>query len=283
MGIAQHDQGPTADVRALASQVHPVFMLPPVATSLFGGLLATSFSLPVAAAHATAVFFAVYTAHVKDGYVDFHVRDEDDDHPLTAGGCRVALWGAAAGFAACLLALWLLSGPGAALVAAPMWAIGFLHAPQMDTHPVGATMGYPVGVGLAVVGGNYAQPGPVTAPALGVAGVFVVLLAGVKVIDDATDHEYDRSIDKRTVAVVLGRARARRLAYALVAASLLLAVVLVFVGTFPPSALGAVLAFAAVATLTRDAGPELTTMLLVRGAYVFLALLAAAVWYHPLT
>jgi 1,4-dihydroxy-2-naphthoate octaprenyltransferase len=283
MGIAHHDQGPAADVRALASQVHPVFMLPPVATSLFGGLLGTSFSLPVAAVHATAVFLAVYTAHVKDGYVDFHVRDEDDDHPLTAGGCRVALWGAAAGFATCLFALWVLSGPGAALVAAPMWAIGFLHAPQMDTHPVGATMGYPLGVGLCVLGGNYAQPGPVTAPALGVAGVFVVLLAGVKVIDDATDHDYDRSIEKRTVAVVLGPARARRLAYALVAAGLLLAVALVFGGTFPPSALGAVLAFAGVATLTRDAGPELATMLLVRGAYVFLALLAAAVWYHPLT
>jgi 4-hydroxybenzoate polyprenyltransferase len=283
MAIARHERGPVADLRALGSQVHPVFMLPPVATSLFGGLLAPAFSLSVAAVHATATFFAVYTAHVKDGYVDFHVRDEDDDHPMTGAGCRLALWGAGLGFLACLALLWTLSGPGAAAVAAPMWAIGFLHAPRLDTDPVGATMGYPVGVGLCVVGGNYAQAGAVGATALSVAGVFVVLLAGVKVIDDASDYEYDRGIDKRTVAVALGRARARSLAYGLIATGLAMVVALVAVGPLPPGALAAAAAFATVAALTRTAGPELSTMLLVRGAYVFLALLAAAVWYHPLS
>jgi 4-hydroxybenzoate polyprenyltransferase len=225
----------------------------------------------------------VYTAHVKDGYVDFHVRDEDDDHPITAGGCRVALAGAGVGFTACLGLLWLLGGPWAAAVAAPMWAIGFLHAPQLDTNPVGATMGYPVGVGLCVAGGNYAQAGAVTPTALGVAGIFVVLLAGVKVIDDAADFDYDRTIGKQTVAVVLGRTRARRLAYGLVAAGLLGVVALALAGPFPPSAVVAAGAFAGVATLTRGADPELSTMLLVRGAYVLLALLAAAVWYQPLS
>jgi 1,4-dihydroxy-2-naphthoate octaprenyltransferase len=187
MSIARHGDGSAPALRALGSQVHPVFMLPPVATALFGGLLAPSFSLRVAGVHAAAVFLAVYTAHVKDGYVDFHVRDEDDDHPMTAGGCRLALGGAAAGFLACLGALWALAGPGAAAVAAPMWLIGFLHAPQLDTHPVGATMGYPLGVGLCVVGGNYAQAGAVGTTAWGVAMTFVVLLTGVKIIDDATD------------------------------------------------------------------------------------------------
>jgi 4-hydroxybenzoate polyprenyltransferase len=282
MAIARHDRGPVADLRALGSQVHPVFMLPPVATSLFGGLLAPAFSLSVAVVHAAATFFAVYTAHVKDGYVDFHVRDEDDDHPMTDGGCRLALWGAGFGFLACLALIWRLSGPGAAAVAAPMWAIGLLHAPQHDTHPVGATMGYPVGVGLCVVGGNYAQAGAVGATALSVAGVFVVLLAGVKVIDDASDYEYDRGIDKRTVAVALGRARARLLAYGLLAAALAMVVALVAAGPLPPGTLAAAATFGAIAALTRTAGPELSTMLLVRGAYVFLALLTAAVWYRPL-
>jgi len=282
MAIARHDRGPLADLRALGSQVHPVFMLPPVATSLFGGLLAPSFALPTAAAHAAATFLAVYTAHVKDGYVDFHVRDEDDDHPMTDGGCRLALAGAAAGFAACLAALWALSGPLSAALAAPMWAIGFLHAPQFDTNPVGATMGYPVGVGVAVVGANYAQADAVTPTALAVAAVFVLLLAGVKVIDDASDYAYDRSIDKRTVAVALGRRRARRLAYGLMAAALLVVVAAVPLGPFPPGTVVAAAAFGTVAALTRSADPELSTMLLVRGAYVFLAVLAAAVWYRPL-
>ena len=282
MALARHERGATADLRALGSQVHPVFMLPPVATSLFGGLLAPSFAPSVAALHVAATFLAVYTAHVKDGYVDFHLRDEDDDHPMTSGGCRLALMAAAVAFLACLAGLWTLASPAAALVAAPMWAIGYLHAPQLDTHPIGATMGYPAGVGLCVLGGNFAQAGRFGATALGVAGVFVVLLAGVKIVDDAADFEYDRSIDKRTVAVVLGRASARRLAYGLVGVALVLVAGLVAVGPFPPGALAAAAAFAVVAALTRDADPALSTMLLVRGAYVMLALLAAAVWYRPL-
>jgi len=34
--------------------------------------------------------------------------------------------------------------------------------------------------------------------------------------------------------------------------------------------------------VTRRADPELATMLLVRGSYVFLAVLVAAVWFEPL-
>jgi len=282
MAVARHDSGLSADLRALGSQVHPVFMLPPVATSVFGGLLAPAFSLPVAVVHAGAAFFAVYTAHVKDGYVDFHVRDEDDDHPMTAKGCRLALAGAAVGFLACSIMLWSLSGPGGALVAAPMWAIGFLHAPQLDTHPLGATMGYPVGVGLCIAGGYFVQVGTVGPVALAVAVVFVVLLTGVKIIDDATDVDYDRSIDKRTVAVVIGRSRARQLAYATVGGALALVAGLALLDLFPPGTLVAAAAFGVVAVTTRDADPQLATKLLVRGTYVFLAVLVAALWYRPL-
>jgi hypothetical protein len=51
---------------------------------------------------------------------------------------------------------------------------------------------------------------------------------------------------------------------------------------FPPSSVLAVLGFATVAVVARRADPELATMLLVRGSYVFLALLLAAVWFRPL-
>jgi hypothetical protein len=88
--FARHGTGLRADLSALASQVHPVFMLPPLASSWFGSMLAGEFSLALGALHMTAVFLAVYTAHVKDGYVDFHLRGEDDDHPITEPGCRLS-------------------------------------------------------------------------------------------------------------------------------------------------------------------------------------------------
>jgi len=282
MAFARGDTGLRADLGALASQVHPVFMLPPVAASAFGAVVAGRLELVPLLLHATATFFAVYTAHVKDGYVDFHGRGEDDDHPMTAAGCRRALVGAGIGWLAATLGLWLAVGPVAAALVVPMWLLGFLHAPQFDTNPVTTTLGYPLGIATAIVGGSYAQAGAIAGDALAFGVVFAVTLAGVKIIDDATDYEYDRSIGKRTVAVALGRTRARRLAYALLYAGFTLVVVFAVDGLFPTAAPAAAVAFGAVAAVTTRADAELATMLLVRGAYVFLALLVASVWFRPL-
>jgi 1,4-dihydroxy-2-naphthoate octaprenyltransferase len=277
MSLARHGSGATASVRALASQIHPVFMLPPVAASLFGAALAGEFSVALALLHASSAFFALYTAHVKDGYVDFYGRGEDDDHPLTAHGCRVAMALSTAGFAACLLALGYLVGPLAAAVTLPGWLIGYFHAPQLDTNPVGATAGYPGGIALATVGGFYVQAETVSATVLGFAAVFLVILSGIKVIDDAKDYDYDRSIAKRTVAVVLGVERAHHTAYALMGFGLLAVIALSAAPVFPRGAALATLPFAVVAVIARRAEPELATMLLVRGSYLFLAVLVAVV------
>ena len=282
MPLSRRGSGPVAATRALASQVHPVFMLPPVACSLFGGVLAGAFAASAGLLHATAIFAAVYTAHVKDGYVDFHVRGEDDDHPLTERGCKRALAGSTALFVACTAGLWLVVGVGAVLLTLPTWVIAYHHAPQLDTNPVTATTGYPLGIALALLGGYYVQAGTLTAMAVAFAAVFLVLLSGVKVIDDAQDFEYDRSIRKRTVAVVLGRERARTAAYALMVVALALVVAFAALSVFPPSSVTAVAGFGVVAGIARRAEPELATMLLVRGSYVFLALLLAAVWFRPL-
>jgi lycopene cyclase domain-containing protein len=80
----------------------------------------------------------------------------------------------------------------------------------------------------------------------------------------------------------MGRTRARRLAYALLYAGFTLVVVFAVDGLFPTAAPAAAVAFGAVAAVTTRADAELATMLLVRGAYVFLALLVASVWFQPL-
>ncbi|UPV74116.1 UbiA family prenyltransferase [Halorussus limi] len=282
MSIARRESGVVPAVRALASQVHPVFMTPPVASSLFGGVLAGRFGLASGAVHALAIFAAVYTAHVKDGYVDFYVRDEDDDHPLSERGCKAALAGSTALFFGSLLALWALAGGLAALLTLPTWLVAYHHAPQLDTNPVTATTGYPLGIALAILGGYAAQAGTLAPIALAFAAVFLVLLSGVKVIDDAQDYDYDRSIEKRTVAVTLGPERARTAAYALMTTALVLVVALAALAVFPPSSVAAAAGFGAVAGVASRADAELATMLLVRGSYVFLALLLAAVWFRPL-
>ncbi|QPV62382.1 UbiA family prenyltransferase [Halosimplex litoreum] len=284
MAEATHASEEVPVVRALLSQVHPVFMLPPLSASLFGGVFAGSVDPVAAGAHVAALFFAVYTAHVKDGYVDFHVRGEDDSHPLSAPACRRALAGSTVGFLGALAAVWALAGPGAAALTAPTWALGYFHAPQLDTDTVGATMGYPTGIALGLLGGFYVQAGRLTPAVVGLAGVFLLFLSGIKVIDDAQDFEYDRSIDKRTVAVVLGERGAYRAAYALMATGMVAVVALALgLRAIPPTAGLAAVVFGAVALLARRADPELATMLLIRGSYLFLAVLVAAVWFRPLS
>ncbi|MFT4945867.1 MAG: lycopene cyclase domain-containing protein [Natronomonas sp.] len=283
MTFARHESGVRAEISALLSQVHPVFMLPPLAASWFGAVVAGDVSMRLGAVHMAAMFFAVYTAHVKDGYIDFYKRGEDEDHPLTSRGCRVALAGAAVCFAGCTLALGLLAGPGAALITLPTWFIGYMHAPQLDTNPVTTTLGYPTGIALAILGGFFVQTGTFTPAIVGFALVFLTTLAGVKIIDDEQDFEYDRSIDKRTVSVLLGRSPARTVAVSL----LLLGLVGVLWGTvsglFPPASPIAALAFGSVVLVARHARPTIATMLLIRGAYVFLAFLLVAVWFRPLS
>jgi 1,4-dihydroxy-2-naphthoate octaprenyltransferase len=281
MAIARHGRGVRADVGALASQVHPVFMLPPLAAAAFGALLAGRPDAARLALHLTAVFAALYTAHIKDGYVDFYRRGEDDDHPLSEPGCRRALAGATAVFAACLFAIGVRVDAWAALLTLPGWIIGYLHAPQLDLNPVGATAGYPAGVAVALLGGYYVQASALSAEAVAFAAVFFVVLCGIKTIDDATDYEYDRSIDKRTVAVVLGPGRARRVAYGLMATGMVAVVGLALVSVFPPATAAAPLVFGVVAGFARRAGEDdgLATELLIRGSYLFMAVLVAAVWF----
>ena len=282
MSIARHDTGVKAAVGALASQVHPVFMLPPVAASWFGAILAGEFSLLPGFFHALTVFFGVYTAHVKDGYVDFYQRGEDDDHPLSPWGCLLGICGATLGFAVGSAALVGLVDAGILVLTIPGWLLGYFHAPQLDTNPVTTTVGYPLGIALSLLGGYYVQTGVIATTPLAFAGVLLAILAGIKIIDDATDYDYDLSIDKRTVSVVLGTDAAFRLAYALIGAGLFFAVAGSISGTFPPFAAVAALPFVLVVVLASTAPPQLATMMLVRGSYVFLALLVVAVAFRPL-
>jgi 1,4-dihydroxy-2-naphthoate polyprenyltransferase len=282
MSLARGESGTGATLRAFWSQVHPVFMLPPLAASLFGAVLARDIDPTLAVLHVGAMFAAVYTAHVKDGYVDFHVRGEDDDHPLTERGCRLGLVLSTTTFALCTLALFVLVDWVAAAITIPTWVIAYYHAPQLDMNPVTATTGYPAGIALSILGGFYVQAEAFAAVPVGFALVFLVLLSGIKVIDDAKDYDYDRSIRKRTVAVVLGPERADAVAYGLMLTALLVVVAFAVVRVFPPGAVLASLAFAAVAMIARRAPPDLATMLLIRGSYVFLAVLVAAVWFEPL-
>ncbi|MFC7203280.1 UbiA family prenyltransferase [Haloferax namakaokahaiae] len=229
----------TSFVGGLLTQVKPTFMAPAVGMSVFGGLLAPSVSLWSGSLHAAAVASALYTAHVVDEYVDAHLRGEEPP----ALSLRRTQFAIVLASLCCLSLAGLLaldSSVAAAGSVVVLWVLAILHAPILDTNPVGVTIDYPVGIALALVGGYLAQESSLAQSVVAIGVLFVVILSGVKVSIDRTDIEFDERIDKRTIPVVLGERRARVVSAALFLSSAVLVAVLVTQSTLPRTALASV-------------------------------------------
>lgn len=257
--------------RGLWVHVQPIFLLPGAVMSVFGALLATDPTIPIAVLHATAVCLAVYVAHLKDGYVDHYIRGEDETNPLEPSEIRVAIIAAAGLFAGCLGALWLAAGPIGALLTAPLLALGYLHAPVLDTNPATESVDYPLGIVLATAGGYATQTGTVTALALSVCLILFLLLVAINVMLDRLDYRHDRRVGKRTLPVVLGPDRALRVAWALVLVSVATLAVSSRFGPLPRSALlaGAVPVGAILSCRLREPDPERLVALFIGATYAF--------------
>ncbi len=277
-GHREHDH-PTL-VRGYVAQIHPVFMLPPIAATGFGAILADIVAPLNAGIHVLAIGLAVYTAHLKDGYVDFYLRGEDDSTELSAAAFRAGIWITATAFGACLVGLYAVAGPLAVMLTAPTWAIGYLHAPYLDTNPVTTTLGYPVGIGLAVLGGHAAQGLALTVETLALSSVLVVLLSGIKIVDDLQDYDWDRRHGKQTVGVSLGISQANYLARVLMGSAMIGVLGFAGAGYLPRGSVLSVIAFAPVAAIAWRRDPRIQTMLLIRGSYLFFAVLIGVTWFE---
>lgn len=248
---------------------------------MVGAVLTLNPSITTAAIHATAVALAVYVAHLTDGYVDYYVRGEDDRNRLTPGELRTATRLAAISFGLCLVALWLASGPLAVGVTAPLLALGYLHAPYLDTNPITTTVDYPAGIALAVVGGYVTQTETVSGIVCVIALALFVFLSGIGILLDRLDYEHDREIGKRTVPIVLGPERAERVSKWLVASASATVLSASALGVVSPIAagVGLVPAITAFAWSRGDWTVEVAVRRLITTTYVFTALFVLAVLF----
>lgn len=268
-------------VQGAVTQVHPVFMLPPLAASWFGAFFARDISITFGVLHMFAMFFAVYTAHVKDGFMDYYVRGEDPSHPLSALECRVLLIGSSGGFIVVTGILGMVVDSAVVLLVIPTWVIAYLHAPYLDTNPVSATLGYPLGIAFAILGGYYVQTGDVSIAIIGYALVLALVLMGVKIIDDEQDYEWDQSYGKQTMSVVLGKEAGRQAAAGLFLISGILVLWGTISGVFPRGTPIAIGLFGVLAGIALRKPAPVATMLLIRSVYVFFAVLLGVLWFEP--
>ncbi|MFC6719263.1 prenyltransferase [Natrialbaceae archaeon GCM10025810] len=264
--------------RGLAAHVQPVFFLPGVAMSVFGALLAGDARVSTAAVHALAVGLAVYVAHLEDGYVDYYVRNEDADNPLSPTEIRAAIGVSSAAFVACVAFLWTAVGPVSAALTAPLVVLGYLHAPHLDAAPATGTLDYPLGIALATAGGYATQAGAPSAPVVALAAVFLGLLAGINVLLDLLDYDHDRRVPKRTIPVVVGPDAARPVAWAFVGVAVALLACSSATGVLPPRAAvaGVFPLGAAVTCIVRALSTDRAVSLFIGSTYCFAAALFVA-------
>lgn len=225
-------------------------------------------------AYAALVGVVLFASHMKDAYVDWYVRGEDQRWPwgpfpetgelIGPRGMFAAIGGALVAFGGLLA--WLDPAPLSFFaVAIAGAAMALLYAPVLDKRPLGSAFSYPTGVGLAVVGGGLLATGRFVPATLAYAPPLVVTLAGAKIVEDLIDADHDSQLGKATVPVQLGPERARRLGYGLVAA-----------GTLPLALLGPVVAVGVVCGLSLVVAstlwePDRAIYPLVAGVYVVMA------------
>lgn len=266
-------------VRGLWDHVQPVFLLPGASMSAFGALLAGNPAIDTAFVHLMTVSLAVYVAHLKDGYVDYYLRGEDDENSLDPTIIWAAIAIATALFAVCVALLWRKSGLLVVFVTVPLLALGYLHAPYLDTNPITVTIDYPLGIVVATGGGYVAQTGTVHGPTVAVCLVLFTLLSAISILIDITDYRADRRISKRTIPVVIGPDRARFVAWLLVLASLLALLFSSIISVLPRTATiaGIVPASTVLVCVVRNPTAEHAASLFIGMTYVFAGLLFASI------
>ncbi|MDB2238994.1 MULTISPECIES: hypothetical protein [Halorubrum] len=216
----------------LSAHIRPVFMLPVLAVSVCGALLAPSVNGWLLAQHAAGAGAALFVAHLRDGFVDGHLRGEEDP-PLPVSTYR---WATAGATLATLLLVASLAATTTTLAAGSLIALlclALLHAPYLDRYTVPVTVDYPVGIALTLAGGFVTQTGRLRADIAAVAVSVALLLAAIKVGIDQLDATFDGTIGKRTVPVVVGTTRARWVAFGGFVATALAVLAFVWVGVFP--------------------------------------------------
>ena len=263
-------------IAGLLAHVRPVFMLPVAATSVCGALLASSVSAGVVALHAGAVTTTLFVAHLRDGFVDGHVRGEETP-PLSVAAYRWATAVAVIVVLALTSLLVLTAGLLAAFSVLALLCLALLHAPYLDRHPVPVTVDYPLGIAITLCGGFAAQADGLMAGVLAVAAAVAALLSGIKVGIDRLDAAFDATVGKRTVPVIASETGATWVAVGCFAAAALVVLGAVGTGILPRWVAIALLPAAGCAVATPAVAPRWAVRIQMALSYAFVGVLFVAV------
>jgi len=210
-------------IKGYIKETRPPVMVMAALAALFGCSMAPSFDLGLALLYISAVFFILYSAHLRDTFVDYFVRKEYEkgyesrlgDSGGVLNSDELAMgFGVGIGVALCigLYLAWTVSW-----LLLPIGLIGLFFAiaypGYLDTHWWEILI-WPLGVACAFWGGYVVQTGTLALQPLILGAIVWFILIFAKIIDSHPDMEVDRKIGKETVPTLIGKERSKRLSYA---------------------------------------------------------------------
>lgn len=279
--LAAHSSAPRIPkLFAYAYEIRPVPMVATLLAAYLGALFAGGDVAPdTLTLYLVAVASALYCGHAVDSIVDYHLRGETKFVYMgffeDSGGLLSARELGLAASVACLvftLALLDVTRPGTLLfwISVAGLAVAASYSALLDRNPVTVSLAYPIGTTLALLGGVVLAGGTDATRIAALAFPVLVYLVGGKIVSDLIDHDADRAIGKRTVVVVFGREKGKRIGYALCLAALLAALFSTAQGVLPPaSAVGVALAGLCLAASYGMSAAK-GVLVLVAGGYLFL-------------
>ena len=260
-------------------EVRPPVAVPVFLAALFGGAMAGIRDWGLALLLALASLMALFVSHHKDSYTDFWIRREYElgyrSRFKDAGGVlRKEEFALAIGFfSGIFLALTAYLTWATTLLFLPFMLLAFtlalVYVPYLDKKWYEIFV-WPLGVLCVILGGYIVQAGTLSLEPVLLGSLIWWFLSFGKILDSCPDAKSDLKLGKRTVPVILGVKRAKRISYAGLYSGVLLGAVLCLAGLIDSWLLGGLALAAPIVAYSQRFDPQKGIMVAIAAAYLIL-------------
>jgi len=212
-------------------EIRPLPMIAALTGGLIGFAFAHEFSLNLLFPFLFSIFLALFSAHLKDTYVDYYVYKEDVIYRfgrfdssyglLSKNNLVNGILFSTVVFS--LLTIYLTSFRNFYLIFGILGLLlSLTYSDKLSKNPVGACIGYPLGVSLALIGGYYLQTSMLNPIVITFSLILLLFLSSGKIIEDMIDMKHDKFFNKNTIPVLLGFKKNKIFGYMLAYLSLIM-------------------------------------------------------------
>lgn len=247
-------------------------MIAALTAGLTGFAFAHAFNIILLLPFLLSIFLALFSAHLKDTYIDYYVEKEDVTYRFGRFDSSYGLLSKKNLVNGILFSMLIFSLLTIYLTIFRFFylifgIIGMLlaltYSEKLSKNSVGACIGYPLGVSLVLVGGYYLQTSAFNPIVIIFSMILLLFLSSGKIIEDMIDMKHDKLFNKNTIPVLLGTKKNKMFGYALAYLSLIMVAIFSMLFLTPLNLIGILISFIIILYSSR--------LKVEKGIYIFVA------------